>query len=230
MHGVVMGRIASALLVVLLALAPIGSRAQALDLGEWIPGLKVSPFLSERVEYQSNVFQVPSHSQSDVIFKTIPGFLADYTFGPHSVSAGYRAEILNYVDLTNQDTVNHIAVFLLRLDYPRTLLTLRDDFVRTNDPPGTELTGPVESTTNTLKPEGEYRITSTFSTGVNFTWTHVRFDQRPLATSSTATSTAPAPRCSGSLRPRPTSGSTTPMGGSSSRSPTTGTTPTISSS
>ncbi len=86
MHRVAVRRVASVLLGCLLALAAIGRPALALDLGEWIPGLKLSPFLSERVEYQSNVFQVPSHSQSDVIFKTIPGFLADYTFGPHSVT------------------------------------------------------------------------------------------------------------------------------------------------
>jgi hypothetical protein len=153
--------------------------AMALDLGQWIPGLKLSPFLSERVEYDSNVFQTPSHTKDDIIFKTIPGFVADYTFGPHSVSAGYRAEILRYLDLTNQDTVHHIGVAQLRLDFPRTLLTLRDDFTRTSDPPGTELTGRILSTTNVLKPEGEYRITSSFSTGLNYSWTRVRFDDRP---------------------------------------------------
>jgi hypothetical protein len=152
----------------------------ALDLGQWIPGLKLSPFLSERVEYDSNVFQTPSHTKDDIIFKTIPGFVADYTFGPHSVSAGYRAEILRYLDLTNQDTVHHIGVAQLRLDFPRTLLTLRDDFTRTSDPPGTELTGRILSTTNVLKPEGEYRITSSFSTGLNYSWTRVRFDDRPI--------------------------------------------------
>jgi Uncharacterized protein conserved in bacteria (DUF2320). len=154
--------------------------AMALDLGQWIPGLKLSPFLSERVEYDSNVFQTPSHTKDDIIFKTIPGFVADYTFGPHSVSAGYRAEILRYLDLTNQDTVHHIGVAQLRLDFPRTLLTLRDDFTRTSDPPGTELTGRILSTTNVLKPEGEYRITSSFSTGLNYSWTRVRFDDRPI--------------------------------------------------
>jgi hypothetical protein len=154
--------------------------AMALDLGQWIPGLKLSPFLSERVEYDSNVFQTPSHTKDDIIFKTIPGFVADYTFGPHSVSAGYRAEILRYLDLTNQDTVHHIGVAQLRLDFPRTLLTLRDDFTRTSDPPGTELTGRILSTTNVLKPEGEYRITSSFSTGVNYSWTRTRFDDRAI--------------------------------------------------
>ena len=174
------GRIVSRVPVCLLALAVSCTPAMAFDLGQWIPGLKVSPFVSERVEYDSNVFQTPSHTKDDVIFKTIPGVLADYTFGPHSVSAGYRAEILRYLDLTDQDTVHHIAVGQLRLDFPRTLLTLKDDFTRTSDPPGTELTGRILSNTNVLKPEGEYRFTPSFSTGVNYSWTWVRFDDRAI--------------------------------------------------
>jgi hypothetical protein len=181
MHRMTLRRVASALLVTLLVSVPFGSAALALDLGEWIPGLKVSPFFSQRVEYESNVFQVPNHSKDDIIFKMIPGFLADYTFGPHSLSAGYRAEILRYLDLTSQDTVHHIGVGQLRLDFPRTLLNLRDDFVRTSDPPGTELTGRILSTTNVLKPEAEYRWTPTFSSGLSYSWAHVRFDDRFIA-------------------------------------------------
>jgi hypothetical protein len=157
----VTGRMVSRVSGCLLTMAGSCTPAMALDLGQWIPGLKLSPFLSERVEYDSNVFQTPSHTKDDIIFKTIPGFVADYTFGPHSVSAGYRAEILRYLDLTNQDTVHHIGV-------------------ATSDPPGTELTGRILSTTNVLKPEGEYRITSSFSTGLNYSWTRVRFDDRPI--------------------------------------------------
>ena len=178
MHCMTLRRVGSALLVTLAVLGPFGSPALALDLGEWVPGLKLTPFFSQRVEYESNVFQVPSHSKDDIIFKMIPGFLADYTFGPHSVSAGYRAEILRYLDLTNQDTVHHIAVAQLRLDFPRTLLNLRDDFTRTSDPPGTELTGRILSNTNVLQPEAEYRWTPTFSSGLNYSWTTVRFDDR----------------------------------------------------
>ena len=173
MRAVARGCIAAAALLCLLVLAP--ARAAAFDLGEWVPGLKVSPFLSERVEYETNVFQVPSHSQSDVIFKTIPGVLVDYTFGPHSLSAGYRAEILNYDQLTDQNTTHHIAAGLLRLDYPRTLLTLKEEYTFTSDPPGTELTGPVLSTTNVLKPAVEYRLSPTFSVGVNGSWLYQFF-------------------------------------------------------
>jgi hypothetical protein len=162
-------------LCLLLLFLPL-SGAFALDLGEWLPGLKVSPFLSERVQYESNVFQAPSHAQSDVVFKTIPGFLADYAFGPHSLSAGYRAEILNWVELRSQDTVHHIAVGQLKLDFPRLLVNLRDDFARTSDPPGSELTGRIQSTTNVLAPESEYRLTERFAVGANYSWTHVRFD------------------------------------------------------
>ena len=169
--------VAVCLLALLLSCAP----ALAFDLGEWIPGLKVSPFLSEKVEYESNVFQVPSHSQDDEIFKTIPGLLADYTFGTHSISAGYRAEILKYLDLTSQDTVNHFASGLLRLDFPRTLFTLREDFARTNLPPGTELTGPILSSTNTIRPELEYRLTPSWSLGLNYSWMHTTFVTQSIA-------------------------------------------------
>jgi len=173
-------RLAVFLGVLALALGAAGP-ARALDLGEWVPGLKLSPFFSERVVYETNVFQVPSNSQADWIFKTIPGFLADWTFGPHSVSLGYRAEILNYLTLTSQDTVNHIAVGQLRLDFPRLFVNLRDDFVHTNDPPNTELTGPIESSTNTLAPEVEYHLTTRFSIGANYSWTHVTFENQTVA-------------------------------------------------
>jgi hypothetical protein len=97
----------------------------------------LTPFFSEQVAYESNVFQVPSGSQGDVIFKTIPGFLADFTFGPHSAALGYRAEILNYVTLTSENTVNHIGVAQLRLDFPKLFFNLRNDFTHTSDPPDT---------------------------------------------------------------------------------------------
>jgi hypothetical protein len=173
-------RAAALCLVALLAGAP--APAAALDLDEWVPGLKLTPFFTERVTYDTNVFQVPNNAQADWIFKTIPGFLADYTFGPHSATLGYRAEILNYVTLTSQDTVNHAAVAQLRLDYPKTLLLLRDDFVKTTDPPNTELTGPIASITNVLAPEAEYRLTNRFSVGANYAWTYVRFpDEEQVA-------------------------------------------------
>jgi len=172
-------RLAAALGCLALVVCFVRSTA-ALDAGEWIPGLKLTPFFAERMTYETNVFQVPSGSQGDAVFKTIPGFLADYTFGPHAATLGYRAEILNYVTLTDQDTVNHIAVAQLRLDFPKLLVNVRDDFVKTSDPPNTELTGPIESLTNVLAPEAEYRLTTRLSLGANYAWTYVRFPTEPI--------------------------------------------------
>ena len=173
-------RLAVALGVLALSVIPARPTA-ALDLGEWLPGLKLSPFIGERVEYQTNVFQVPSHSQDDVVFKTIPGFVADYTFGPHSISAGYRAEILKWLQLTGQDTVHHIGVAQVKLDFPRLLVNVRDDFTRTSDPPITELVGRILSTTNVLAPEVEYHVTARLSVGANYSWTRVSFDDEAVA-------------------------------------------------
>src|SRR5215813_9149032 len=117
-----------------LMLAPLDA-GHALDLEEWVPGLKLSPFFTERIDYETNVFQVPNHAQSSVIFRTIPGFLADYTFGPHSLSLGGRVDILRYVALPAQNTVNYAFVTQLRLEFPRTLVNIRDDIIRTTDPP-----------------------------------------------------------------------------------------------
>ena len=162
-----------------LACAIVASAAPslALDLSEWIPNLRLTPFFSEKVEYESNVLQVPSGAQGSVIFKTIPGFLADYGRGTNSFSLGYKAEILNYVSLPEQDTVNHFAVGQIHLEFNRLKLNLRDDFKISNEPPGTELTGPIGSTTNVLNPSAEYQLTSRISVGPNFSWTYISYDQ-----------------------------------------------------
>lgn len=151
------------------------SPAAALNLNEWIPGLTLSPFFSERVEHESNVFQVPRGAKSDVISRSIPGIVGDFTAGPLAISAGYRMEILRYMDLTEQDTENHALVGQIKLDLPRLKLGLRDDFVITTTPPGAELTGPIKSTTNTLVPVGEYRLTERFSIGLNGSWIQQSF-------------------------------------------------------
>jgi hypothetical protein len=164
---------AVAALACLIVLLPVA--VSALSFEEYVQGLTVTPFLSERFEYESNVFQTPNRIRGDMIFKTIPGFLADLTRGPLSLSAGYRAELINYVTLTDQNTQNQSGVFQIRLDMPRLKLQLRDDFTETTDPPGNELSGPVKSQTNVLAPTAEYRLTERFALGASYAWTHVHY-------------------------------------------------------
>jgi hypothetical protein len=173
------GRIGSACVRVVAAsaLLLVPGAAWALDLAEWVPGLRLTPFLSQRVEYETNVFQFPSGEQDDVIFRTIPGFVLDYSFGPHTVSAAYRAEILNFLELTEQNTVHHIGVGQLRLEFPRTLVALRDDYIQTTEPATSELTGRIESITNILAPTVEYRVTERLAVALNPSLTHVDYEQ-----------------------------------------------------
>jgi hypothetical protein len=145
------------------------------DLG--LPGFKVSPFISERVEYESNVFQASSRSQDDVIFKTIPGFVLELPLGRHKIDLGFRAEILRYVDLENQDTEHYFVLGNLLLDFPGGLkFKLKEDFARTSDPPGTELTGRINSSTNVLSPSVEYGFAQRYAIGLDYVWANVDFD------------------------------------------------------
>lgn len=159
--------------VTLLVAAP--SPAGALNLEEWLPGLTLTPFLSERIEYETNVFQTSSHAKSSMISRTTPGFLVEYGRGTLQLAAGYRAEILEYFDLQGLNTVNQSAVGQGKLTLAKLQLMFRDDYVQTTIPPGTELTGPIKSSTNTFAPTAEYKLTDRFSLGANYTWTHISF-------------------------------------------------------
>lgn len=66
-----LGNVVSTPLLGLLSLIPARAPAVAFDLGEWIPGLKLSPFFSERVEYESSVFRVPSHSRGGLRYSIL---------------------------------------------------------------------------------------------------------------------------------------------------------------
>jgi hypothetical protein len=55
--------------------------------------------------------------------------------------------------------------------------TLKEDFADTNQPPNSELTGPIQNITNTLSPSVEYAITRRYAIGFEYIWTHVSFAQ-----------------------------------------------------
>ena len=177
------GRWAAAL-TVLTVLGAAPPRAGALNLEEWLPGLTLTPFLSERMEYETNVFQTSSNEKSSMISRTTPGFLVEYGRGTLQLAAGYRAEILHYFDLEGLDTVNHNFVGQGKLTLAKLQLMFRDDYVQTSIPPGTELTGPIKSSTNTLAPTAEYKLTDRFSLGANYTWTHIQFPGRDSSSAS----------------------------------------------
>ena len=145
-----------------------------------MPGFTFTPFFTERVEYESNVFQAPSRQQDDVIFKQIPGFVIALPFGgSHRLDFGARAEILRYADRSEQDTEHYFVLGNLRLDFPGGLKAgLKEDFAHTSYPPGTELTGRIDSTTNILAPGVEYGFADRYAIGLDYAWTHVNLESR----------------------------------------------------
>src|SRR5262249_50204323 len=54
-------------------------------------------------------------------------------------------------------------------------ITLKEDFAHTNQPPNSELTGPIENTTNVFTPSIEYAITRRYAIGLEYAFTHVSF-------------------------------------------------------
>jgi len=166
---------------VALALAALPTPARAVDLNEiWpdlgLPGFKITPFLSERIEWQSNVFQVASGAQDSVIFKTIPGFTLELPLGRHRFDLGFRTEILRYTDIGSQNTENYFVLARGLLDFPTGVkITFKNDFAHTNQPPNSELTGPIENTTNVFTPSIEYTITQRYAVGLEYAFTHVSF-------------------------------------------------------
>jgi hypothetical protein len=178
--GTTRSRSLCAVATLALVLLGLNDSARAIDLSAWVPGLRLTPFLAERIEYESNVFQTPSHSKDDLIFRTIPGFLVEYGAGPHWVTVGYRAEVLNFLSLSNLDAIHHVLLGQAHLEFNRLSFDLKDDFVRTTNPIGTELTGRVESRTNTFLSSAEYRLTQRFAVGANAGWTNAHFPTLPL--------------------------------------------------
>jgi hypothetical protein len=161
----------------------VASPAFAIDLNAvWpdlnLPGFRVTPFVTQRAEYESNIFQTPDTEQDDVIFRTIPGILVELPFGRHRLDFGARMEILRFADLDNQDTEHYFLFGKLALDFPGGLkAVLTEDLAYTSDPPGTELTGRIESLTNVLSPSVEYAFARRYAIGADYVWTHVDFER-----------------------------------------------------
>jgi hypothetical protein len=164
----------------------VPSPAAAIDVnavwpGLGLPGFRITPFFTERIEYDTNVLLQRSGEIDDGISRSIPGVVVELPLGRHRLDLAARAEILRYFNNSQFDNEHYFVLGNVTLDFPGGLLgRLREDFAKTTDPPGTELTGRIESTTNTIAPEVEYALTRRFSVGANYTWTHVDFQTQAI--------------------------------------------------
>ena len=101
--------------------------------------LKISPSLSEGLEYDDNAFQVSGkgvkadgrreEKQSDIINKFTPGIKLDLPFKgggfipgtEHNLSIDWKTEYLNYRDNAkqNQENINGVTLVSLKILHPR---------------------------------------------------------------------------------------------------------------
>src|SRR5205085_1144680 len=106
--------------------------------------------ITERGEYESNVLLQPRDEIDDFISRTSMGVLVELPFGRHRLDLSARAELLRFWTNSQFNDEHYFVLANLALIFPGGLrIKLREEFVKTSDPPGTELTGRIDSTTNT---------------------------------------------------------------------------------
>ena len=79
-----------------LALSLFPSPASPWNLDLVAPGLKLTTFVVEKVEYDSNIFFDQKNPKNDGVARTVPGFLLEYSVGPVALTLGYKIEQLTY--------------------------------------------------------------------------------------------------------------------------------------
>jgi hypothetical protein len=141
-----------------------------------LPGFRIIPYFTERGEYRSNVLLLPRNELDDFISKSIPGVVVELPLGRHRFDLAARAEIVRYLNNPQFDSENFFLLARLALNFPGGLrVRLREEFAKTSDPPGTELTGRIDSTTNKVSPEIEYAVTQRLSLGASYAFTNITF-------------------------------------------------------
>ena len=79
-------------------------------------GLRLCPTLDLSVAYDDNVFRTQNDQQSDVLTRFAPALNLSSDWDRHSVSAGVRAEITRFGDITNNDSTDYDLRSAGRLD------------------------------------------------------------------------------------------------------------------
>jgi len=79
-------------------------------------GLRLCPTLDLSVAYDDNVFRTQDNQQSDVLTRLTPALNLSSDWDRHSVSAGLRAAITRFGDVTNNDSTDYELRGAGRLD------------------------------------------------------------------------------------------------------------------
>ena len=158
-----------------LCLSPLPALAWNLDFVSH--GLKLTTFLVEKVEYDSNLFLDHDDPTSDGVLRTAPGLLFEYSVGPVALALGYKIERLTYFDHRELDATHHAGLLDVLYESPAGLrLELKDDYLRTTDQQTEEQRTRRESMTNRVRASAEYQLRDRWSLGVAYDNTRIFYD------------------------------------------------------
>src|SRR5262249_24518752 len=119
--------------VVLIALVGFARPAAAqgnIQLGPF----RILTSLELAMKYDDNIELTATNELSDLIWIISPGILIEIPAKSYSLRLGYRADILEYTDHSEFDTVHHTVQFDAQYNFPWNLsLRLSDRFVITDD-------------------------------------------------------------------------------------------------
>lgn len=143
--------------------------ARAIDLN----GIKVTPSVSYTGEYDDNVLRTRFDKRSDYVHTITAAIAVSATPGKHEITAGYKADILRYLNRSNLDTERHSASLSTSLNFNRLQLRFGENFRRTDDFPTTELTTRIKRNENSLTGGFDYDFVQRWGIGFDFTWGNV---------------------------------------------------------
>lgn len=165
--------------VVLIALVGFARPAAAqgnIQLGPF----RILTSLELAMKYDDNIELTATNELSDLIWIISPGILIEIPAKSYSLRLGYRADILEYTDHSEFDTVHHTVQFDAQYNFPWNLsLRLSDRFVITDDFAGfpvPEQTVLTQRKENTLDTGANYTLQERYSFDANFRWFRVRYD------------------------------------------------------
>jgi hypothetical protein len=145
--------------------------AYALDLN----GIKVTPSVGYQGEYDDNVFRTRSDKRSDYAHHVIPAITVEATPGNHTISAGFKADIIRWVRFENNDSDRYTANLDSVFQFNRLQLRLKEDFVHTDEFPSSELTQRIRRNDNALGGGFDYDVAQFWGIGFDHTWRNVYY-------------------------------------------------------
>lgn len=109
------------------------SRLIKKDLPEILPGQEVRvgvfrlhPSMEASMEYDDNIRLSDSGEKGDVIFREMPGIIAEVRPAGHRFSVGYGAEMLQFADVAEENAVNHLALGSAEIDLGHLQIDVKD--------------------------------------------------------------------------------------------------------